>query len=217
MAVAYTLRSTAKYVHMLRNPFFRYDMWAWLHKACLFVNKNKRTFKFVSSSNYFHKARKKSWFKNIEKHCINDLLTLRIHGWLTRFPAVWTNEGATTRFPAVWTNERATTVILQINNCIFGTVWRPTLGRLLRNGEERIWAFPSTTVSSWLEQKLKLKLKLDPKQCQWRTNADLLWTLTMAMSPTRIQLVKLSSRSLAEHGPSTRCLTPASLILRDQN
>ena len=44
--------------------------------------------------------------------------------------------------------------------------------------------------------------------------SDLLWMLTMAMSPTRMQLVRFSSRSLAEQGPSTRCLTPASLTLQ---
>ena len=33
----------------------------------------------------------------------------------------------------------------------FGTVSRATLGRLLRDGAERAWAFPSATMPSWAE------------------------------------------------------------------
>ena len=38
---------------------------------------------------------------------------------------------------------------------------------------------------------------------------------TRAMSPTRIQFVRLSSRIFGPDGPSIRCLTPASVILRN--
>ena len=42
------------------------------------------------------------------------------------------------------------------NQTNIGTVSRTTLGRLLRDGAERVWAFPSTRCH--LELKLKLKL-----------------------------------------------------------
>ena len=38
---------------------------------------------------------------------------------------------------------------------------------------------------------------------------------TRAMSPTLIQFVRLSSRIFGPDGPSIRCLTPASVILRN--
>ena len=37
------------------------------------------------------------------------------------------------------------------NQTNIGTVSRATLGRLLRDGAERVWAFPSTTMPSWAE------------------------------------------------------------------
>ena len=41
-----------------------------------------------------------------------------------------------------------------------GTVSRATLGRLLRDGAERVWAFPSATTPSWAETELKLYFRL---------------------------------------------------------
>ena len=37
------------------------------------------------------------------------------------------------------------------NQTNIGTVSRATLGRLLRDGAERVWAFPSATMPSWAE------------------------------------------------------------------
>ena len=37
------------------------------------------------------------------------------------------------------------------NQANIGTVSRATLGRLLRDGAERVWAFPSATMPSWAE------------------------------------------------------------------
>ena len=37
------------------------------------------------------------------------------------------------------------------NQTNIGTVSRATLGRLLRDGAERVWAFPSATTPSWAE------------------------------------------------------------------
>ena len=37
------------------------------------------------------------------------------------------------------------------NQTNIGTVSRATLGRLLRDGAERVWAFPSATMPSWTE------------------------------------------------------------------
>ena len=44
------------------------------------------------------------------------------------------------------------------NQANIGTVPRATLGRLLRDRAERMWALPSTTMPSWAETVLKLKL-----------------------------------------------------------
>ena len=46
------------------------------------------------------------------------------------------------------------------NQANIGTVSRATLGRLLRDWVEHVWAFPSTTISK-LYDELKLKLELD--------------------------------------------------------
>ena len=43
------------------------------------------------------------------------------------------------------------------NQANFGTVSRATSGRLLRDGAERIWAFPSIMMPSWTETEMSLK------------------------------------------------------------
>ena len=53
------------------------------------------------------------------------------------------------------------------NQTNIGTVSRATLGRLLRDGAERVWAFPSATMPSWAETELKLKLKVGHNCMQW--------------------------------------------------
>ena len=42
------------------------------------------------------------------------------------------------------------------NHTNIGTVWRATLGRLLRDGAENVWAFPSLTMPSWAETETEL-------------------------------------------------------------
>ena len=42
------------------------------------------------------------------------------------------------------------------NQTNIGTVSRAALGRLLRDGTERVWAFPSATTSSWAESETEL-------------------------------------------------------------
>ena len=43
-----------------------------------------------------------------------------------------------------------------INQTNIGTVSRATLGRLLRDGAERVWAFPSTSMPSETETEVKM-------------------------------------------------------------
>ena len=45
------------------------------------------------------------------------------------------------------------------NQANTGTDSRATLGRLLRNGAERVWAFPSATMSSVINSANKIKFK----------------------------------------------------------
>ena len=45
-----------------------------------------------------------------------------------------------------WKGERA-----MVNQTIIGTISKATLGELLRNGIERIWAFPNASIPSWTE------------------------------------------------------------------
>ena len=47
------------------------------------------------------------------------------------------------------------------NQANIGTVSRATLGRLLRDGVERVRAFPSATMPSWAETETELKLLID--------------------------------------------------------
>ena len=42
------------------------------------------------------------------------------------------------------------------NQANIGTVSRATLGRLLRDGTERVWAFPSSTMLSWAETETRI-------------------------------------------------------------
>ena len=43
------------------------------------------------------------------------------------------------------------------NQANIGTVSRATLGRLLRDGAERVWPFPSARMSSWTETETETK------------------------------------------------------------
>ena len=45
------------------------------------------------------------------------------------------------------------------NQTDIGTVSRATLGRLLRDGAERVWAFPSATMPSWAETETETGIR----------------------------------------------------------
>ena len=60
---------------------------------------------------------------------------------------------------------RERSVFNQTNNLL--TLFRGHLGRLLKDGARRVWAFPSATMSSWAETELKSETGLQPalKSC----------------------------------------------------
>ena len=53
------------------------------------------------------------------------------------------------------------------NQANIGTISRATLGRLLRDGAERIWAFPSATMPSWAETETQGWTSPSLKPQQW--------------------------------------------------
>ena len=95
------------------------------------------------------------------------------------------------------------------NQTNIGTVSRTTLGRLLRDGAERVWAFPSATMPSWAETETEtvdwnITAQNNEKLCAWNINQNIF--RQNPHSFVQIHLIYLQSRMWWRSRPFVKSL-----------